>query len=56
VPELEGTFLEVETQASDDEVPSALAAVRRVLADLGVSDQELTTETYSDAVRAARGG
>lgn len=56
VPELEGTFLEVETQAPDDGVPAALAAVYSVLMDLGVSEEELTTDTYSGAVRAARGG
>jgi adenylate cyclase class 2 len=55
VPELDGTFLEVETRASDDDVAQALAAVRAVLIQLGVSDEELTTDTYSGAVRAARG-
>jgi len=54
VPEIEGVFLEVETQAAEDDVGNALAAVRSVLTDLGVADSELTTELYTDAVRAAR--
>lgn len=54
VPELNGTFLEVETQAAENEVVDALRAVRVVLAELGVNDEELTTELYTDAVRTAR--
>lgn len=54
VPELDGTFLEVETQASKRDLDEALAAVRAVLAGLGVRDEELTGELYTDAVRAAR--
>ena len=55
VPEIDGTFLEVETMASEDQVDDALAAVRAVLAELGVPDGDLTTEKYTDAVRSARG-
>lgn len=54
VPEIDGTFLEVETMAEEGDLAAALAAVRAVLADLGVGDEELTTELYTDAVRAAR--
>lgn len=54
VPEIAGTFLEVETMAADDDVDQALAAVRELLDRLGVSRNELTTELYTDAVRAAR--
>ena len=55
VPEVDGTFfLEVETLSESQDVHGALAAVRAVLADLGVRDDELTTELYTDAVRAAR--
>jgi adenylate cyclase class 2 len=54
VPEIDGTYLEVETRASDNEVAAALTAVRDILLDLGVTDAELTTDTYTEAVRAAR--
>ncbi|MGW4894469.1 class IV adenylate cyclase [Kitasatospora sp. NPDC004240] len=56
VPELDGTFLEVETAAGDEDgLPAALAAVRAVLARLGIPEGDLTTELYTDAVAAARG-
>jgi adenylate cyclase class 2 len=55
VPEIEGTFLEVETMA-EDQVDEALAAVRSVLEQLGVAAGDLTAELYTDAVRAARAG
>ncbi|WP_329564651.1 class IV adenylate cyclase [Kitasatospora sp. NBC_01266] len=55
VPEIDGTFLEVETiAAGDDDLDAALAAVRAVLADLGIEDADLTTELYTDAVAASR--
>ncbi|MFD8084094.1 class IV adenylate cyclase [Kitasatospora sp. NPDC059722] len=55
VPELNATFIEVETAATtrDDLVP-ALAVVRAVLTDLGIGEDDLTTELYTDAVSAAR--
>lgn len=57
VPEVDGTFLEVETQVKDEsELETALDSVRAVLAALGVPGADLTTETYTDAVRAGRGG
>ncbi|MER6361923.1 class IV adenylate cyclase [Kitasatospora sp. NPDC001527] len=55
VAELDGAFLEVETAAADErELPAALAAVRAVLAGLGVPEGDLTTELYTTAVAAAR--
>ncbi|MFJ4623051.1 class IV adenylate cyclase [Streptomyces sp. NPDC088812] len=54
VPELDGTFLEVETLVDEDEVAAALDDVRAVLADLGIGPQDLTRETYTGAVAAQR--
>jgi adenylate cyclase class 2 len=54
VPEIDGTFLEVETMADVKDVEQALAAVRDVLVQLGVGEDELTAELYTEAVRAAR--
>lgn len=54
VPELDGTFLEVETITTEEQVGEALRAVRNLLGRLGVGEDELTTELYTDAVRAAR--
>lgn len=54
VPELDGAFIEVEAMAEPDDLEAALTVVRHVLADLGVSETDLTDELYTDAVRAAR--
>lgn len=54
VPEIDGTFLEVETMADGEDVDEALTAVRSLLAEFGVDDAQITTELYTDAVRAAR--
>ncbi|SDP64172.1 adenylate cyclase, class 2 [Actinopolyspora xinjiangensis] len=55
VPELEGTFLEVETRVDrTEEVPAGLAAVRTVLTPLGITEDDLTTEQYTTAVAAHR--
>jgi len=55
VPELDGTFLEVETIVpSAAELADALDAVRRVLATLGITEADLTTELYTDAVAQAQ--
>lgn len=56
MPEVDGTFLEVEALAELADVDDALTAVRGLLGELGVTDAELTRETYTDAVRAARAG
>jgi len=56
VPELAGrTYLEVETMAAEGDVDAALDVVRQVLAEVGVSADELTDELYMDAVVKARG-
>ncbi|MEW2354970.1 class IV adenylate cyclase [Spirillospora sp. NPDC029432] len=54
VPELDGAFIELETLASEDELQDALGAVRAVLKELDVTDRDLTTEQYTDAVIRAR--
>ncbi|WP_030061745.1 class IV adenylate cyclase [Streptomyces novaecaesareae] len=55
VPELDATFVEVETAAATaDSLPAALDTVRAVLAGLGIGEDDLTTELYTDAVAAAR--
>jgi adenylate cyclase class 2 len=54
VPEIEGTFLEIETQADVSDLTEALSAVRSLMTDLGIGAEALTTELYTDAVRAAR--
>lgn len=54
VPELDGTFLEVETLAAADEVEDALRAVRNVMAELGIAAADLTSDQYTEAVLAAR--
>jgi adenylate cyclase class 2 len=56
VPEIEGTFLEVETPAEVQYLAAALAAVRSLMQNLGVDECELTTELYTDAVRSTREG
>jgi adenylate cyclase, class 2 len=55
VPELGATFIEVETTATEQgDLGPALAVVRAVLPDLGIGEDDLTTELYTDAVAAAR--
>jgi adenylate cyclase class 2 len=54
VPEIEGTFLEVETMVNEPDVPAALDDLRAVLLDLEIGPDALTTELYTDAVAAAR--
>ncbi len=54
VPEIEGTYLEVETIAPADEVDAGLITIRTILVGLGISEGDLTTETYTGAVTAAR--
>ncbi|MCX5378029.1 class IV adenylate cyclase [Streptomyces sp. NBC_00091] len=56
VPEVEGTFLELETLAEEKDVASALDDVRIVLAELGIRAEDLTRELYTAAVRARRLG
>lgn len=54
VPEIDGHFLEVETLVDEDQVPAALDDVRAVLAELGIAENDLTAELYTDAVAARR--
>lgn len=54
VPEIEGTFIELETMASETDLDAALADVRAVLGELGITGDDLTTDTYTDAVMRAR--
>ncbi|MEW5353338.1 MULTISPECIES: class IV adenylate cyclase [unclassified Streptomyces] len=54
VPEIDGTFLELETLAAEADVAAALDDVRAVLAELGIEAQDLTRETYTGAVAAQR--
>ncbi|WP_131740348.1 class IV adenylate cyclase [Actinomadura roseirufa] len=54
VPELAGTFVELETMADADEIDEALTDIRTVLTNLGISEDDLTTEQYTDAVLQAR--
>jgi adenylate cyclase class 2 len=55
IPELdEQTFIELETAAETDDVPAALSVVRAVLAELDITDQDLSTQSYTSRVAAAR--
>ncbi|MES5823545.1 class IV adenylate cyclase [Streptomyces sp. RG80] len=55
VPEIDGTFLEVETLVAEREVGSALDAIREFLKGIGIQAEDLTRETYTGAVAANRG-
>jgi adenylate cyclase class 2 len=54
VPEIEGAFIELETLVPVQEVTAALSDVRDVLHELGIADEDLTTEQYTDAVIRSR--
>jgi adenylate cyclase, class 2 len=54
VPEIDGTFVELETLADKADLDAALADVRAVLGELGITGADLTTDTYTDAVMRAR--
>jgi adenylate cyclase class 2 len=54
VPEIDGTFLELETMTDPDGTNAALADIRTVLSHLGISEQALTTDLYTDAVMSAQ--
>jgi len=54
LPEIDGTFLEVETLVDEDNVAAALDDVRAVLAELGIGQEDLTRETYTGAVATQR--
>jgi adenylate cyclase class 2 len=51
VPELDGTFLEVEILVDGEtDVGPALDAIHVLLHELGISDGDVTDELYTDAV------
>ncbi|MGD0937390.1 MAG: class IV adenylate cyclase [Streptosporangiaceae bacterium] len=54
VPEIDGTFIELETIVPKREVTAALRDIRAVLHELGITDEDLTTEQYTDAVMRSR--
>ena len=54
VPEIDGTFLELETLTDEDDLAAALDDVRTVLGELGIGEDDLTTEQYTNAVMRAR--
>jgi adenylate cyclase class 2 len=55
IAELDGqTFIELETMAEPDDLKAALASVRAVLDDLGVTEDDAVTESYTDMVANAR--
>jgi hypothetical protein len=54
VPELDGTFIEVETMTDQNDTEAALADVRAILGQLGIAADDLTTEQYTEAVLTAR--
>jgi adenylate cyclase, class 2 len=55
IPELDGqTFLELETMADPEDLADALSVVHAVLGELGVTDHELSSESYTDRVAARR--
>lgn len=54
VPELDGTFLELEAQVEEKDLPTALDDIRAVLAELGIVQDDLTTELYTQSVKAQR--
>ena len=57
VPELEGTFIEVETVTADDTgLDAALDDIRAVLSELGIAAGDMTSELYTDAVLRYRSG
>jgi adenylate cyclase class 2 len=57
VPELAGTFVEVETQVpAAAEVSAALDTIRDLLTELGITEADLDTRDYTDMVQQARAG
>lgn len=55
VPEIDGTFLEVETLVPEQkELSSALDEVRSAMVELGIRADDFTTELYTEAVAARR--
>ncbi|GAA1923472.1 hypothetical protein [Streptantibioticus ferralitis] len=55
VTEIDGTRIEVETLVPDGELQAAPGDLRAVPAELGIGEDELTTQAHTDAVAARRG-
>jgi len=57
VPDLDGTFLEIETLTeAPGDLPAALAVVRAEMLALGIEEHDFTTELYTEAVARSRTG
>jgi adenylate cyclase, class 2 len=54
VPDLDETFLELETMTPADELESAMELLHEVLGSLGVTTEELDNKSYIARVRTAR--
>jgi adenylate cyclase, class 2 len=55
VPQIDGTFIEVETLIPDsDDLDAALGLVRDILDELGITRADETRDTYTGAVLAAQ--
>jgi adenylate cyclase, class 2 len=54
VPEIDGTFIELQTPAREEGLEPALGALRDTLAVLGIGEDDLTTDTYTAPVLGAR--
>jgi adenylate cyclase, class 2 len=55
IPELDGqTFLELETMTAPSQVPAALTVLHAVLSELDVTDDDLSSESYTDRIAARR--
>jgi len=54
VPEIDGTFIELETLTDEAGLAAALGDIRAVLRELGIAEDDLTTEQYTDSVMRAR--
>jgi len=54
VPEIDGTFLEVETLVAEADLKAALDDILAVITDLGIGEENLTRETYTGTVAAQR--
>ncbi|MFE6366029.1 hypothetical protein ACFVP3_39510 [Streptomyces sp. NPDC057806] len=51
VPEIEGTFLEIETLVDENDLTAALDDIGAVLDELGITPKDLTRDTYTDAAQ-----
>lgn len=55
IPELGGRpFIELETMAEPEDLRAALAAIRVIFDDLGITEDDAVTESYTDMVAKTR--